>query len=140
MENLDISETRMATILLGMSIGSLLGLTLAPSLLHRWGAAVLIVVGFGVLGVALCAIGLATDVVLSITLAVVLMAIFGIMYSLVDVGMNVSGAEVEKEIGKTVMPLMHAFYSFGTIVGAGLGAVAEAINLRLFAHLSFTGI
>ena len=32
--------------------------------------------------------------------------------------MNVEGAEAEREIGKTVMPLMHAFFSFGTVAGA----------------------
>ncbi len=44
----------------------------------------------------------------------------------VDVMMNVEGAAIEKQSGKTILPLFHAFFSFGTVIGAGLGVVAIA--------------
>lgn len=36
-----------------------------------------------------------------------------------EVAINVEGAAVERE-HKTVLPMMHGFYSFGTLVGAGM--------------------
>ena len=33
--------------------------------------------------------------------------------------MNVEGAAIEKQVGKTILPLFHAFFSFGTVIGAG---------------------
>ena len=35
--------------------------------------------------------------------------------------MNVEGAEVERRLGRTVMPRFHAGCSLGTFVGAGIG-------------------
>jgi Na+/melibiose symporter-like transporter len=49
--------------------------------------------------------------------------------------MNVEGAEAERELRKTVMPLMHAFFSFGTVAGAALAAAASALGIVVAAHL-----
>ncbi|MFB2598873.1 MFS transporter [Herbiconiux sp. P17] len=50
--------------------------------------------------------------------------------------MNVEGAAAERAIGKTLMPLMHAFFSFGTVAGAGLGALASALSIDVAVHLA----
>ena len=55
-------------------------------------------------------------------------SLFGAANGLTDVGMNVSGAANEQALGKTIMPIFHAFFSFGTMVGAGLGVLAEALR------------
>jgi hypothetical protein len=36
------------------------------------------------------------------------------------VAINVEGAAVEREMNKTVLPMMHGFYSFGTLSAPGL--------------------
>ena len=46
-----------------------------------------------------------------------------------DVAMNVEGAEVERRLGRAIMPHFHAAFSIGTVVGALLGAAANAIDL-----------
>ena len=66
----------------------------------------------------------------SVPLVVIGLALFGFGNGAVDVMMNVEGAEAEREIGKTLMPLMHAFFSFGTVAGAGLAAAASALPFR----------
>jgi hypothetical protein len=49
--------------------------------------------------------------------------------------MNVEAASVEREIGKTLMPLMHACFSLGTVVGALIGAGASALGVDVAGHL-----
>ena len=51
-----------------------------------------------------------------------------------DVAMNVEGAEVERHLGRTVLPRFHAGWSFGSIGGAGLGVVAARFAIPLPLH------
>ena len=39
-----------------------------------------------------------------------------------DVAMNVQGADVERRLGRSLMPRLHAAFSLGTVAGAGVGA------------------
>jgi cyanate permease len=48
--------------------------------------------------------------------------------------MNVEGAAAETELGKTVLPLMHACFSLGTVIGAGIGAAASALAIGIVWH------
>jgi fucose permease len=48
-----------------------------------------------------------------------------------DVAMNLSGAVNERILGRTIMPVFHAFFSFGTMLGAGLGALAELFQVSI---------
>ena len=52
-----------------------------------------------------------------------------------DVAMNVSGAANERVLGRTVMPIYHAFFSFGTMLGAALGGVAELLDVPIAVHI-----
>ena len=40
--------------------------------------------------------------------------------------MNVEGADVERRLGRSLMPRLHAGFSLGTVAGAGIGAAAAA--------------
>ncbi|EQB4447710.1 MFS transporter, partial [Pluralibacter gergoviae] len=51
-----------------------------------------------------------------------------------EVAINVEGAAVEREMNKTVLPMMHGFYSFGTLVGAGFGIALTAAGLAATLH------
>jgi fucose permease len=57
-----------------------------------------------------------------------------------DVAMNVEGAAVERRIGRTLMPRLHAGFSLGTVVGASLGALAAAVELPVPVHLSAASV
>ena len=59
---------------------------------------------------------------------------------MVDVMMNVEGTAVEREIGKTILPLMHACFSLGTVIGAGIGAAAAALNIDVGWHLGVLAV
>ncbi len=48
--------------------------------------------------------------------------VYGLGIGVWDVAMNVEGAEVERHLGRTIMPRFHAGFSLGTVVGARIGA------------------
>ena len=48
-----------------------------------------------------------------------------------DVAMNVEGAEVERLLGRSIMPRFHAAFSLGTVAGAAIGAL---VTLRRRRH------
>ena len=52
-----------------------------------------------------------------------------------DVAMNVEGAEVERRLGRSIMPRFHAGFSVGTVAGALLGAAMVALGVSVTAHL-----
>jgi fucose permease len=54
--------------------------------------------------------------------------------------MNVSGAANERVLGKSIMPIFHAFFSFGTMIGAGLGALAELAGLAIAIHFALMAV
>ncbi len=58
----------------------------------------------------------------------------------VDVMMNVEGAAIEKQTGKTILPLFHAFFSFGTVIGAGIGILAISWGYNALAHLTIMAV
>lgn len=138
--DLGLTTGGVAVLLFGIAAGSIVGLLIAPTVLARFGARrgmLLSVCGFA-LGLALA--GLGAGLLHSVVVTVLGLAFFGFSYSATDVLMNVEGAEAEKAIGKTVLPLMHAFFSVGTIVGAGLGAAASALGVPVFWNFLFMAL
>ncbi|MEF3402910.1 MFS transporter [Agromyces sp. CCNWLW203] len=134
-DDLALSTQGVGLIILAGSIGSVLGLIAAPWLMARVGARLGMSLALVTVAAGLLLVGVGGSVVSSVPLVVVGLAMFGFGNGAVDVMMNVEGAEAERELGKTVMPLMHAFFSFGTVAGAGLAAAASAIALPVWAHL-----
>lgn len=131
----DLTTQGVGLVILGASVGSVAGLVVAPLILARLGTrrgevATLITVSVG-----LIAVGIGGSVAPSVPLVVSGLVLFGLGNGAVDVMMNVDGAMAERHIGKTLMPLMHAFFSFGTVAGALLAAGASAIGLSVMWHL-----
>src|SRR5690606_1913155 len=73
----------------------------------------------------------------SLPIVLVGLVLFGGGNGCLDAMMNVEAAAIEQLGGKTILPLFHAFFSFGTVLGAGLGWIATIIRagvaVRLFA-------
>jgi fucose permease len=84
-------------------------------------------------------VGLATGTALgSVVIAGIGLVLAGMGNSTWDVAMNVEGADVERRLGRTVMPRFHAGFSLGTVAGAGLSAVFAALGVSLAAQLYLT--
>jgi cyanate permease len=52
-----------------------------------------------------------------------------------DVGINVDGSAIETASGKTALPKMHAAFSIGTFVGAGLGTLATQFEVSILVQM-----
>lgn len=121
---LDLTVAQTGILIFGMSAGSIAGLLAATAVVHHLGARRTIVVTFVTGGVGIAFLALATSLVPSFPLAIAAMALFGVAWSMCDVAMNVEGTEVEREMGRTLMPWFHASWSLGSVTGAGIGAGA----------------
>ncbi|MET1052802.1 MAG: MFS transporter [Mycetocola sp.] len=132
--NLDVSTGSIGVLILGMSVGSILGLMASAWLLARLGARSGMVLALCLVAVGLVLIGIGAGLMFSPVLVFIGLALFGFGNGSCDVMMNVEGAAAETELGKTVLPLMHACFSLGTVIGAGLGAVASALSIGVEWH------
>ena len=133
-ERLDLNNGQLGLLLLSISVGSLLGLPVSGRLIERFGATavcrgggVLCAVGMGV--IALGVSGLEAEPVVAAGLGC-----YGFGTAVWDVAMNVEGAEVERRLGRTVMPRFHAAWSFGSIGGAGVGVLTSRFAVPLPLH------
>lgn len=133
---LELSVAQVGFLIFGMSAGSIIGLLLAASVVHRLGARRTIVLTFAIGAAGLALLATATSLLPALPLAIAAMALFGVAWSMCDVAMNVEGAEVEREMGRTLMPWFHASWSLGTVAGAGLGAGAAALQIVPALHLA----
>ncbi|VXB39357.1 MFS transporter [Plantibacter sp. T3] len=133
-DNLDLTTGTVGLLILGMSIGSILGLIASQHILGRLGPRHGMQLTLGLIAVGLLLIGIGASLVPTADIVLVGLIIFGFGNGALDVMMNVEGAAAEQELGKTVMPFMHACFSFGTVAGAGLGALASAAGLEVFWH------
>ena len=124
----------MGVLIFGIAAGSIVGLLLSSHLIARFGArrSVAAVLVLGGIGYSVAGIGVTVNP--SFQLAFIGLVVFGACFSVCDVSMNVIGAANERVIGRAIMPLFHAFFSFGTMIGAGLGALAEHTHLPIAIH------
>jgi fucose permease len=132
---LGASTLDMGVLIFGLSLGSILGLLASSHIVARLGARTTMAWSFSIAPVGLALAGVAATVGPSFPVIFVGLAIFGASFSICDVAMNVSGAANERALGRNIMPIYHAFFSFGTIAGAGLGALAELFAIPIAVHI-----
>lgn len=137
---LNLSTSDVGILLFALAIGSIGGLAFAPGILARLGIRRGIMLGLLILGAALAVLGTVTEVLGSTVGAMTILVLYGFVFSATDVMMNVDGAAVERSLGKTLLPLMHAFFSFGTIIGAVLGAGAAGLGIDVMWNFTIVGV
>src|SRR5690606_27998343 len=139
-DHLELSTSFVGYLILGISIGSIVGLTLASHVMAWFGGRRTIAVTLALCAVALGVIGVGTSVLTSFTVVVLGMALYGFGSAICDVAMNVEGAGAEKAIGKTIMPLFHASWSAGTVIGTTIGTGAAFAGVDPAWHMGLMGV
>ena len=137
---LDVSPAQVGFLLFGIAAGSIIGLLASSHIVARFGARTTITAGMiaNAVGLALAGVGVTVFSNFAITFAGLL--IFGAAAGCTDVAMNISGAANERALGRAIMPVFHAFFSFGTMIGAGLGALAEAVGVPIVVHFGIIAV
>ena len=131
---LALSTAEMGVVLFGLSVGSMSGILCSAWLVKRFGTRKVIrtTMSFAVLGMLVLSLALWLA---SAPLFAFGLAIFGASFGSAEVAINVEGAAVEREMNKTVLPMMHGFYSFGTLFGAGVGMAVTGFGLSAAPHI-----
>jgi fucose permease len=139
-DSLGASTLDMGVLIFGLSLGSILGLVGSSHVIARLGARTTMHWGFTFAPIGLAFAGIAATLDLGFVPIFVGLALFGASFSTCDVAMNVSGAANERALGRTIMPIYHAFFSFGTIAGAGFGALAESLAVPIAVHIGLVAL
>lgn len=135
--DLDLSTAGFGLLLLCLSASAVAALPLSGPLVHRLGPARAVLLGSLSVAAGLLALAAGTASGL-VPLAGVGLALTGMGTSTWDVAMNVEGADVERQLGRTLMPRFHAGFSIGTVAGAGVGAAAAALRVPVHVQLVVT--
>ncbi|MEP6482536.1 MAG: MFS transporter [Rhodoglobus sp.] len=134
-----LEPAQVGLLVFGIAAGSIIGLLASSHVVARLGAIRTMRLGVVVLAVGLAVAGIGATVGPSFPVSFVGLLVFGAATGITDVAMNVSGAANERVLGRAIMPVFHAFFSFGTMLGAGLGALAELVHLPIAIHLGAIG-
>jgi predicted MFS family arabinose efflux permease len=137
-DRLELSPAQLGLVLLAIATGSLIALPLAGTLVEHLGSrrTVAVMALIGGAGLAVVAVGYLVGVVP----VLVGLFLFGFSNGAWDVAMNVQGAGVERQLGRSIMPRFHAGFSVGTVAGAVVGAAMVALHVPVTPHLLAVGL
>ena len=133
-DGLDISTAEVAALLFTGALGAVSGLVFSSHII-AWVGQRNTILFFGLLGLlGLAGIGVGSSWVSSYALTVVAIIMAGAGNGIADVAMNVEGASVEKAVNRNIMPWFHAFWSLGTVTGAGVSALMSFVGIGIAPH------
>lgn len=132
--SLGMSDGRLGIVIGVMATAVILALPLAGGAIARFGSRSVILGGTLLAGIGLPLIPHAPGP-LALT---AFLAMLGIAGSVVDMGMNAQALGVERTYGRSIMVGFHAWWSIGSLTGAGLGALTLATGVSSPAH--FAGV
>ncbi len=115
-ERLQITDDILGMLLLCVGIGSLITMPISGMLSSKYGCRRVLTVCCTFFAIFILGILLVDN----LYLAAIILFLFGSVIGSTDVVMNIAAILVENASGKRIMSGMHAFYSIGGFVGAGL--------------------
>ena len=119
-DHVGATEAELGLALVGGGVGSLLAMPHTARLIERFGNRTVTTVALVLGSLGWGSVGLAPNVWVLAGLLVLAGAPVGVW----DVSMNIQGTRVEQLHTRTLMPYLHAAFSAGAVLGAGLGAWA----------------
>lgn len=137
---LGIDDFGIGVLLFVSGAAAILGLSIANLMIARWGARHSMYITLGLFTAGVGITGFGVQFAESYTVTAAGLALMGIGMASTDVVMNVEAAAVEQSFGRTLMPLFHAFFSLGTVAGAGAGVAMAAWGVGVAWHLWAAGV
>jgi MFS family permease len=117
--------------LLGTALGMAAGANGAGRVAARFGARRTVLASGTLTALAVPLLGLARSIpVLGLELV-----LLGLMIAAMDVAMNVAGVQVVRRLDRPLMPVFHAWFSFGGLFGALGAGLAAWLGLSVLPHL-----
>ena len=128
-EALKLGDGVIGLVLAGVTVGAIAGLGASSALLSWLGSRRAISGALWLIAFGIAVIGVGAGILLSLPLTIVAFVCVGFGIGSLDVMINVQGAAFERAARTTVMPLLHAAWSAGAIVGSGAGAASAALKI-----------
>ena len=125
-----LSEATLGLLLLGLSAGVLIGLSLASSWIARFGSRTVTIISFGVMSLTLPCLPLAPTP----SLLAPILFLFGGSISIMDVAMNEQAVFVERLAKRPFMSRFHGAFSIGGLIGSLLGAALASAHVSPVFH------
>lgn len=113
---LELSPMLLGTLLLGLGVGSFVGMPLAGTLSQRIGCRNAI----GLSGLLSCLLLVCLTLMPSYAFECAALFLYGITLGCLEVSVNIYGTHLEKKSEGRIMSGLHAGYSIGEVVSAGL--------------------
>ena len=134
-ETLEVSTSQLGVLLVFGAIGALIGLSLVGRFIAHFGTR-----RAALLGMTIFFVGEVVQLAALGTHSAILFGIGGFIAGLgvgnTDVAINVDGATIEQRLGRVALPRMHAAFSIGALVGAGLGTLAIVFDIGIVLQLA----
>lgn len=127
---LGISESVLGLCLLGQPVGAILTFLLSSRLVETVGTRTIILWGIPLAAAGVAGLALAP----SPLLLFFAFALFGVMFALTNVAMNVEADRVEAATGKRLMNSCHGLWSVGQMVTVTVGAIARGYGVPATWH------
>ncbi|MGP9032840.1 MFS transporter [Glutamicibacter sp. PAEs-4] len=136
----DFSGLSLGSFLICSTVGTLLGISLIPTISKFVPTRRLLCCLPIGLAACLVMLGIAISITANASLAYIALFLYGITFGCLDIMMNVSGAQVERRVGRSIMPSLHGFFSLGTLLGAGLATATISMHIPSVWHFSLVSV
>ncbi len=133
---LELTNAALGTAVAAMPVGGLIAGAAAGMLIVRYSSRRVTVATGVAYGLLLGSIGLAPG---WLALAAAFL-VLGMLDAVMDSATNAHGIAVQRSYGRSIMHGFHGWWSAGTLLGAGMGAMAAALEIPLLVHLVVVGI
>ena len=130
----------MGLLLLGLSIGSIFGLLISSRVIERTGTRTVIWSSLILTAAAFTVIGVSAATLSAYWIVFAGLVCYGSGAGICNVAMNVEAAAVERTLERSLMPLFHASFSLGGVVGAGVGVLASALSVDVSVHFAIVAL
>ena len=127
---LGLSDSELGLGLLAFPLGTMVGLSIAGSLIARIGLRQSCRIALPLFALIFIGVGWAT----SLVGLMVVLAFAGIAIGVCETAMNTEAARIERHAGKRLMSRCHGFWSLGTMAGALVGAAFADASISVGVH------
>ena len=133
-DDLGLGLAQMGVLITAIPLGALFGLFATSHVLERFGERRTAVVAQLIGQLAFAGFGLNAVLTGHAVLGAPLLVLYGAGLATTNIVINLEAASSDRAGGRTLMPMFHAAFSVGAVVGAALGAFAIAANLSVGVH------
>lgn len=131
---LNLSSGPMGMLLLGMTIGSFASVSVSGTIVTKFGSRACIGAAYALTVTGMCLVGLGVHLA-SLWTVLAGLIVQGLSTAISNVASNVQGVSNERALGRYVTPVMHGFFSIGTVTGAGIGTLGTLAGVPFMVHM-----